>query len=186
MKMRPRQMPALDNVINPKNRVDNVIKRALGLSRPRRTRRRALRQWPRRTDFLYGEGVVRAIDSHDVHLDVLNLGGKTVEVDLPKALADHQDLKVGSEVMVWCHLTGRRATLELLPAVEAAPVLNTERPRLRADALHCRQCICRARRPAPRHVASLEPQTSPGLSSRGARPGSACKVANGDGRRSAK
>ena len=78
----------------------------------------AIGKWPKRIDFFYGAGVILAIDDEDVRIDVINKMGDEVEVALPAELARIQGLDVGGKVWVLRNLIGRRATVEVLHAVD--------------------------------------------------------------------
>ncbi|MEJ7786274.1 MAG: hypothetical protein WKF96_15830 [Solirubrobacteraceae bacterium] len=78
----------------------------------------AIGKWPKRIDFFYGAGVILAIDDEDVRIDVINKKGETVELALPAELARIQGLDVGGNVWVLRNFMGRRATVEVLRAVD--------------------------------------------------------------------
>ncbi|WP_182375980.1 hypothetical protein [Nocardioides sp. WS12] len=78
----------------------------------------AIDRWPNRVDFYYGAGVILAITEDDVRIDVTNKKGEEVELALPADLARIQGLDVGGKVWVLRSLTGRRATVEMIDAVD--------------------------------------------------------------------
>jgi len=78
----------------------------------------AIGRWPNRVDFYYGSGVILAINEDDVRIDVVNKQGEQVELALPADLARIQGLDVGGKVWVLRSLTGRRATVEMIDAVD--------------------------------------------------------------------
>jgi len=78
----------------------------------------AIGHWPKRVEFFYGAGVILSIDDEDVRIDVINNKGEEVEVALPAELARIQRLDVGGKVWVLRNFMGRRATVEVLRAVD--------------------------------------------------------------------
>lgn len=94
----------------------------------------AIGKWPKRIDFFYGAGVILAIDDEDVRIDVFNKKGEEVELALPAELARLQGLEVGGKVWVLRNFMGRRATVEVLRAVDMDEDLSSGRDYLERGA----------------------------------------------------
>jgi hypothetical protein len=121
----------------------------------------AIGGWSRCVDFVYGTGVVLAVDEEDLRLDVVTNNGEAIEIALPPQLADLQGLTAGANVWVWRALIGRRANVELLKAVEMHDLveMHEEREDLSAGGRYLQQGAGAATLPAEAMAAlTLIPQ----------------------------